>query len=943
MDVNEKKYTGLKKFIEMQFDAMHDWNKVRGLEYFSGNQLTQEEILSLFIAPATSLSKEELTIDLWNRVVDFMEDREKKIKVTKLGTSIRNDASIPEDEYSSWQLYQKKLIDQGWSESSVENIKKSSFEILQNLSMDTADYGPIKGLVIGNVQSGKTANMAGLMAMAADNGFNYFIILSGVIENLRQQTSTRLYEDMKSSGHGNLHWIPIENPSCRSRLPEHNISTFNLGDNDKDRYFTVCLKNKKRLESLINWLFSDLNKTRQLKVLVIDDEADQASINTNPIEEENATTINSLIKRLVNTDEVKGMNYISYTATPYANVLNETSFQSLYPKDFIILLPPSEDYIGPKQMFGTEIPEASPSIDIIRDISDRDKEIVKEIQDGKLYQQLPGSFVEAIHWFLLTVAAMRSLDYHKPITMLVHTSFNIGHHHKIAQKISDYLRNFKINYDRIIPELQELYENESLDFKRSYFLNALKEYSTPDMVPDYPEWIDIERYIDRLVRLKDEEFVSHIPIGEEGQPKYHKGIHLVIDNSQSRSDDQIVRLVYPTKNQMPNTAPAFIVVGGNTLSRGLTLEGLTTTYFLRATNQADTLMQMGRWFGYRKGYEIFPRVWLDRMALERYQFLSQMNEELRDEMKVFSEKGLTPLDYAPRIKNSPDYQLIRITSNNKMQSAEAKEFDFTGFNTQTIYFEKNIEKLEYNLSKAKSFLNSLGEPEVKKNYMIWRQIGIDIIKQFLSEYQVCSSDIKMCSLPALLEWAEANSSELENWSVVLSGKGKVEETKGQKSDWNIRGYSPGISERTKLKNRSTDQIANIGSLRSPSDLLADIEELTPDEKKVVKTSEVQAIREKYGYGRIPQIIVYRIDKDNRTDEEYQKIHVNEKGEFIRKNRTPLNFPRDLIGINIMIPGISKRNNLSTYVSVKLDVDNQYVEENYFKEENENIETKNCTK
>ena len=173
----------------------------------------------------------------------------------------------------------------------------------------------------------------------------------------------------------------------------------------------------------------------------------------------------------------------------------------------------------------------------------------------------------------------------------------------------------------------------------------------------------MKRYLDYFVRLSDDEYLSHIPIGEEGQPLYHKGIHMVIDNSGVKADDQIVRLVYP-KNELP-VAPSFIVIGGNTLARGLTLEGLTTTFFLRTTSQADTLMQMGRWFGYRKGYEILPRVWLEYTALERYRFLAQMNEELRDEIMLYSQKGLTPIDYAPRVKNSYNHQLIRITSKTK--------------------------------------------------------------------------------------------------------------------------------------------------------------------------------------------------------------------------------------------------------------------------------------
>lgn len=930
MDFNNIEFSGLKKYIEFLYQTSKDWDKVRNLEVI--NDKSVEDALSSFIGPTLGLSSDFLTTKLWNDVVDYMEKKDKSVQITKISQKVKSDASIPVDEYSTWQLYKKGLEKKHWSEKSIENIKKSSFEILQYLSMDTTNDGPVKGLVIGNVQSGKTANMAALMAMAADNGFNYFIILSGVIENLRQQTSTRLFNDMKSSGNGNLHWNQIEKPSLKSKLPEHNISKFNLGDYDKDRYFTVSLKNKGRLEALIKWLFSDINKAKQLKVLVIDDEADQASIKTKDITEEDTTAINGLIKKLVNTDKVKGMNYISYTATPYANVLNETTPDSLYPKDFIILLNPSEDYIGPRQLFGTEVPESSPYIDIIRDIPDSDREIIERIQKGAIGVAIPRSLKDSIHWFILTIAAMRAIDYHNPISMLVHTSFKISEHKNIANCIYNYLNHLKNNYESMLPELEELYENEALDFKRSYFLDGLRDYSTPDQVPDYPKWNVIKKYIDRLFRLKKEEFVSHIPIGEEGQPKFHKGIHLVIDNSQSKADDQIVRLVYPSKDKMPNVAPAFIVVGGNTLSRGLTLEGLTTTYFLRKTSQADTLMQMGRWFGYRKGYEVFPRVWLDHLALERYQFLSQMNEELREELEAY--KGLTPADYAPRVKNSPNYKLIRITSSNKMQAAEAKEYDFAGFNTQTIYFEKDVNKLENNIIQTRNFLNGLGKPEVKKNCLVWREVGIEQIRNYLENYTVCTQDIKMSSLPALVEWAQKNSNQLSEWSVILASRGKISETPGEVKDWNIHGYYPNTSVRTRLKNRSTDKLVSIGSLRSPADLLADIEEpLTKDERKVVKPSEVQKVRLAHHYGKVPQIIIYRIDKGEQTEEEYRQKQIAQNGTIVRPNRAPLNFPEDLIGINIMIPGASKGGNLATYISAKLDVENDLDEYDEFEEDN----------
>src|SRR5699024_2294026 len=308
-----------------------------------------------------------------------------------------------------------------------------------------------------------------------------------LIENLRQQTSTRLYNDLKRVGNSNLNWNKLEQPSLRSSDPAHNIAKFDLTNNSKERYFTVSLKNVTRLNSLIKWLFSDEKKAKNLKVLVIDDEADQASINTKDIDGEDKTAINKYIQQLVNTTKVQGMNYVAYTATPYANVLNETKPKSLYPKDFIIVLPTADDYIGPSKLFGVENPEQSPTIDIVREVSDSAKYCIEELQEGQVNTNIPDEFITSINWFLLTVAAMRTLEFNKPISMLIHSSFKIDHHELIAEKVREYLFYLKKNWINKEDELRVLYENESIDFKRSMFIKGMqdndKQYSTPDQVP----------------------------------------------------------------------------------------------------------------------------------------------------------------------------------------------------------------------------------------------------------------------------------------------------------------------------------------------------------------------------------------------------------------------------------------------------------------------------
>ncbi|PTE24468.1 hypothetical protein BUY92_10175 [Staphylococcus equorum] len=914
MSFENDKYELHKVVIDKHKNSGLTWDEILNLEFLNNNTKSKLNFLETL---SLASGQEPITIEEWEHLVIYLKNLDRKVELNKLGRKIKNNAKIATDKYSAWQLYKRNLNDKGFSSKSIDEIEKSSINILQSLSTDTKEDRPIKGLVVGNVQSGKTANMAGLMAMAADNGFNYFIVLSGVIENLRKQTANRLFDDMNAYGSGKWNWRHIDNPKVRSTMPEHKISNFNLSPKSRDRYFTVSLKNKSRLKELSKWLLLDMNKSRQLKILIIDDEADQASINTKDTNDGEYTAINELIRNLVNNNNFSGMNYISYTATPYANVLNETSEDSLYPRDFISLLEPSEDYIGPRQLFGMEEPEKSPGLDIVLQINERDAEIVREIQKGEFNQPLPISFTESIQWFLITVACMRKLRYRKPISMLVHTSFKIDHHNIIADKIKQYLIHMKDNFEDILGNMKDLYEREKYTLTFEHFKENMNGYSSLNKVPNYPDWSDISIELNKIFNLNLDDFVSHVNLDENDSPVYHKGIHMAIDNSRANSKDQHVRLIYPEKNNMPEEAPAFIVVGGNTLSRGLTLEGLTTTYFLRSTNQADTLMQMGRWFGYRKGYELFPRVWMDGLAQERFTFLSQMNEELRDEIREYAENGNTPLDYAPRIKNSPNYKLIRITAKNKSQAAEPSEFDFAGFNSQTVYFENDINILKGNINATEKFLNNLEAPRIKGSKMVWNNIETQKVNSFLEEYKVSEVDTKMSTLPALIEWLEKKGGEFENWNVILSSVGDINNTLEQNKEWNIHGYSPSSVNRSKLRGKSNGEITSIGVLRTPSDLLADIEENI--KLNNAKVAEVQKIRNNYGINKVPQLIIYKVDKNSKPNQSRSK------------SREPLNFKEDIIGINIMIPSVQNQTNknLTTYIKANIDTSTRMIDEDEF--------------
>lgn len=210
------------------------------------------------------------------------------------------------------------------------------------------------------------------------------------------------------------------------------------------------------------------------------------------------------------------------------------------------------------------------------------------------------------------------------------------------------------------------------------------------------------------------------------QIEYSSGIHLCIDNSDANNNS---RLIYPNNNEMPCDAPAFLVIGGNTLSRGLTIEGLISTYFLRPAGCADTLMQMGRWFGYRKGYELIPRIWLSARVRDQFRFISEMDQKLRNEIKFMAEIGLNPADCGPKIMISPSTQFLKIVSDNKMQGAVAATYDFTGHTMETGVFTNDQNMLESNLNLLSTFIESLGnsstdvhENPYAVNNKVWKNI-----------------------------------------------------------------------------------------------------------------------------------------------------------------------------------------------------------------------------
>lgn len=929
-DYSLPKYDSPRHWINISRERGVEWNDI-----FMARKSNDEELQRFLVDQEDLNFWPSLSVADWKNIVQLQKTTEENMKMVDLLAGIAqihdrgqdNAVKVPLDPASSWQLYKNRLLVNGFKEETVKEIEKTTLKILKRLNSDTTETGPVKGLVIGNVQSGKTANMAALMAMAADWGWNMFVVLSGTIENLRIQTQNRLFDDLNQQG--TIWWRSLEHLSKNCDISQK-AQNLHFDSTSKERYFTVCLKNSARLSKLIQWAQADKNKQGQMKILVIDDEADQAGINTGNVDVEERKKINKLICALVNGKNEKGeeisskylaMNYIGYTATPYANILNEAGEESLYPRNFITTLAVSKEYFGPQQIFGYAGDSVMfEGLDIVRTITSGELDVIKLIHDGACCR-IPKALIDATCWFMCGVACMRIWGYKKPISMLVHTSQKTAHHSQIANVISSWIENTPD--EEIINRAQEVWNTETARFTLEKFREQYPEYDRPDeLIRKYPSFDELKPQLEILLN----DGISHIELGNDGDLNYHKGIHLCIDNCTNNgvNDGMHVRLAYPDSKSMPSPAPAFIVVGGATLSRGLTLEGLMSTFFLRSVGQADTLMQMGRWFGYRKNYELLPRLWITEKTKEQFEFLAALDQELRDEIQYMDINGRSPAEYGPKVKNSPKVSFIRITAKNRMQKATDSTYDYSGASNQTYLFDNDVDILESNICLTESFIGDLGEEWIRnenanhnKNAAIWRAVEFDKIKSFIEQFKFQERLGVFNDTKPLLAWIGkmTNENKLGAWNVVVAGKS--ENTNGTWTLPNGRVLNVVKRSRKRPKNEAEESIINIGALRDPRDLLADIdlESISdPDIRKEVsdyldsgESRAAMAYRDKSGLETTPQLIIYRVDK-------------NSKANPAARSRCNLDAKEDIIGLCLYIPGGKRGVNYASAVSIKMKND-----------------------
>jgi len=918
----------MKDYNSPKYDNQREWiAKARSVANYSWEEIyygagSTEDDLEQFLKRQSIDNFWEIDKEDWKILVRLEKEGEERRQnvssaerssIIGVGENVNDIGAIPTAKGSCWQKYRRHLLDdQHFLYDDVKSIEDSSFRILRRLNAQTEGEA-IKGLVVGNVQSGKTANMAALMSMAADYGWNMFIVLSGTIENLRLQTLDRLLSDLNLSG-CNLTWCGISHPSPSCTL-EDKAQTLGFEPGNSNRYLTVCLKNSTRLTHLIKWLHEDRKSAEQMKILVIDDESDQAGVNTRSVDSEERTKINELIINLVGNNDADGdkldyhfaaMNYIGYTATPYANVLNEAKEESLYPRDFISTLQVSKTYFGPQQIFGDRSSGNYSGLNIVRDIPVEEVALMKEIHKSGYQHSFPEKMKEAICWFLCCVAMKRRDGYRKPLSMLIHTSQITKHHANVNDMVKHWFSN---ENSYIVKECEKVWVSESEEFTKEDLFNDYPGFAVnAEDITSYPAFYEIKPYLEELLDVG----LQNIKLGEEGKLNYNKGIHLCVDNCRNngiKDDGAYIRLAYPNKGNSPDYATAFIVIGGSTLSRGLTIEGLVSTYFIRSTKQGDTLMQMGRWFGYRRGYELLQRIWITDNALHQFEFLSDMDSELRSciaQMELFDK---SPKDYAVVIKQSPAAKLLRISAKNKMQSAISTDMNYSGMHSQTQLFPEDETLLRDNFDIARQFIESLGQGQhgngkLGSASLVWREIDFDsIYDRLLNKYHFHNKLIAFSNIEALRDWINSvtDDGKLKKWNVILFGI--------DKGSSDTFSSNANITKVTRTRKYIREGTINIGVLTDPKEKVADVcyDQLPLSAKKKYdnyKTDYADEIRYEGGLENTPSIVIYVIDKDSK------KSGVNSK-------RYDLEAPCDLIGLSVNIPG--DRINETYAKSVKIDL------------------------
>lgn len=755
-------------------------------------------------------------------------------------------------EWNYWNRYEQYLLKDGYPKPVVSKIGKISERILDSAG-DPRKEGAWarKGMVIGDVQSGKTANYTAVLARAVDAGYKVIIVIAGIHNNLRSQTQSRIDEGLSgidstlallgrttSVGVGKLKRIRPGMASFTNTESDFNSNIASQLGIDLNALagpvVFVIKKNKSTLTRLVDWLRANNaganGVIKSVPMLLIDDEADNASVNTSK-DPNRATTINLLIRELLNLFDQRA--YVGYTATPFANIFIDHDSadaemgDDLFPSDFIHSLDAPSNYMGASQYF------AQPRKNLIY-IDDMESVLPLKHKNHSVIEELPPSLKRTMLLFFLVraIRIIRGQD-KSHNSLLVNASRFTSVQENIATNIYDKLEEYR----KDIALYYRLPEEEAL---KSATLKSLKD----ELSNEYPDinesWAEIQG-----------------ALGEAVSP-----ISVVTVNSASAEG-----LNYSVYENGRNV----IAIGGFSLSRGLTLEGLSVSYFYRNSVMYDTLLQMARWFGYRPGYNDLCRVFISEDAADWYQHISEAADELRHEVKRMEANNLTPEMFGLKVKRHPDSLIV--TARNKMRSAEkftqAITLSEELIETHLLRVEPNIIDENGQLTQAllrDSLAHRVAGEEwyIPSGQVLYKGVPFSKVRNFLENFQYHEKCMRVQKNPLLAYIEAGKNNELCEWDLVVTA-GRSE---------NVFTIEPGLYDVNCRERVIGDQhdpsvsaiVGNKFRVGQATDEALGLTQATYDEIKRDKTGNVSG-RDFRSHRSHPLLIIHPLDLLDKKSKE----------------------------------------------------------------------------
>ena len=669
------------------------------------------------------------------------------------------EAAAADIDFYYWNRYRRLLAEGMHLSRNVITTIHSETDRVLGLLQDPRRQGPWarRGMVVGHVQSGKTANYVGLISKAADAGYRVIIVIAGVHNNLRNQTQTRIDEGFVGRDSARLlskkadRFIGVGRFDATRRPVTftNSVKDFNkematgLGlplHSLLEPAVFVIKKNYSTLKNLAEWMaeHNATHKARDLPMVLIDDEADNAAINVR-YDAGEVSRINEQIRRLL--QHFLRSSYVGYTATPFANIFIDPDSkeqmlgEDLFPRNFIVSLDPPSNYFGAERVFGDDS-------NVIRHIDDN--EDVLPLRHPKDYPvgTLPPSLISAIRTFCVAKAIRRCRGHITDhCSMLVNASRFTGVQGSIRSLIQEQVEDIQASarLNAALPERRALKDSE---------MAALHSIWETEYQDAGIEWRAIQsQLVDAIAPIK-----------------------VVEVNSRSHGT-----LNY---SDYEGTGLSVIAVGGYSLSRGLTLSGLMVSYFLRSSVMYDTLMQMGRWFGYRPDYEDLCRVWMTEEVEGWYAHVAESIEMLREDLRVMAAANATPEDFGLKVRAHPDTLIV--TARNKMGAGErvivsislAKAF------VETAALRRDADAIKANRDAARTFATRMFESgidpkhaeRVTSGYLL-RGVPVHLVLGFLSMFANSPVSILTEPGPVTRYIQRRADSELAEWDVLIATTG----------------------------------------------------------------------------------------------------------------------------------------------------------------------------